>query len=226
MRLMSTPSTRSDRALVTRRRMVRAAYDLFCERGYLGTTISEVAKQAGVAVPTIYYTFGTKVALLEESLGAAIVGFDRWREPPSDPDMSELLPWHHWWAPFDSATTSDAAFDIFFSNGLSILERVAPLAAALHGAAGDPEAAEVMRVSEKRRVAAYREAVRAMAGKRGGLRTGLTPAMATDILVVLFSADLYQSIRTDRGWSTVRTTTFLRDLLSAQLLEDPRRPRP
>ena len=86
--LMSTPSTRADRALVTRRRMVRAAYDLFCERGYLGTTISEVARQAGVAVPTIYYTFGTKAVLLEESLGAAIVGFDRWREPPSDPDVS------------------------------------------------------------------------------------------------------------------------------------------
>ena len=223
---MSTPSTRTDRALVTRRRMVRAAYDLFCERGYLGTTISEVARQANVAVPTIYYTFGTKAVLLEEALGAAVLGFDRWQEPPADPDMSELLPWHQWWADFEAATTSDEAFDIFFTHGVRILERVAPLVAALHGAAGDPEAAEVMRISEKRRVAAYREAVRAMAGKRGGLRTGLTPAMATDILVVLFSADLYQSIRTDRGWSTVRTTTFLRDLLSAQLLENPRRPRP
>ena len=65
-----------------------------------------------------------------------------------------------------------------------------------------------------------------MAGKRGGLRIGLTSAMATDILVVLFSADLYQSIRTDRGWSTARTRTFLRDLLSAQLLENTRRPPP
>jgi hypothetical protein len=34
---------------------------------------------------------------------------------------------------------------------------------------------------------------------------------------VLFSAELYQSIRTGRGWSTVRTRTLLRDLLSAQL---------
>jgi AcrR family transcriptional regulator len=199
--------------------MVRAAYDLFCERGYLGTTISEVARQANVAVPTIYYTFGTKVALLEESLGAAVLGFDRWREPPADPDVSELLPWHDWWAEFEAATTSDEAFDIFFTEGVGILERVAPLVATLHGAAGDPEAAEVVRVSEKRRVAAYREAVRAMAGKRGGLRTGLTPTVATDILVVLFSADLYQSVRTGRRWSAVRTRTFLRDLLSTQLLD-------
>ena len=141
---MSTPSTRTDRALVTRRRMVRAAYDLFCERGYLGTTISEVAQQATVAVPTIYYTFGTKAVLLEEALGAAVLGFERWREPPADPDMSELLPWHQWWADFEAATTSEEAFNIFFTHGIGILERVAPLVAALHGAAGDPEAAEVM----------------------------------------------------------------------------------
>jgi AcrR family transcriptional regulator len=215
---MSTPSTRTDRALVTRRRMVRAAYDLFCERGYLGTTISEVARVASVAVPTIYYTFGTKVVLLEESLGAAIVGFDHWREPPADPDIAELLPWHHWWAEFDEASTSGEAFDVFLTHGVGILERVAPLVAALHGAAGDPEAAEVIRVSEQRRVAAYRQAVRVMAGKGGGLRPGLTAAKATDILVVLFSAELYQSIRTGRGWSSARTKALLHDLLSAQLL--------
>ena len=214
----STPSTRSDRALVTRRRMVRAAYDLFCERGYLGTTIVEVAKQAGVAVPTIYYTFGTKAVLLEESLGAAILGFDQWREPPADPDAAALLPWHLWWDPFQAAPTPEAAFDIFFNHGVGILERAAPLVTALHGAAGDPEAAEVLRVSEGRRVEAYREAIRVIGSKPGGLRSGLRPDTATDILVVLFSAPLYESIRTGRGWSTARTKTFLRDLLSAQLL--------
>jgi hypothetical protein len=36
--------------------------------------------------------------------------------------------------------------------------------------------------------------------------------------VVIFSAELYQSIRTGRGWSAPRTANFLRDLLSAQLL--------
>jgi AcrR family transcriptional regulator len=57
--------------------MVKAAYEHFCRSGYLGTVISAVAQDAGVAVPTIYYTFGTKANLLEEALGAAIVGFDQ-----------------------------------------------------------------------------------------------------------------------------------------------------
>ena len=200
--------------------MVRAAYDLFAENGYLGTTISEVAAEAGVAVPTIYYTFGTKAALLEESLGAAIVGFDRWREPPPEPEIGELLPWHPWWPEFQAAPTSDAAFDIFITTGVTVLQRVAPLVAALHGAVGDPEAAEVVRVAEGRRVESYREIVRVIAGKPGGLRPGLTAANATDIVVFLFSAELYQSIRSGRGWSAARTGSFLRNLLSAQLFGD------
>jgi AcrR family transcriptional regulator len=218
--MSTTPSTRTDRALVTRRRMVRAAYDLFCARGYLGTTISAIAEEAGVAVPTVYYTFGVKAALLDESLGAAIVGFDRWRKPPPHPQIDELLPWHGWWREFESAPTSHNAFDIFFTHGVGILGRVAPLVATLHGAAGDPEAAEVVRISEQRRVQTYRESVRVIAGRPGSLRPGLTSAKATDILVVLFSAEVYRSIRTGRGWSAQRTAAFLRELLSAQLLPD------
>ena len=200
--------------------MVRAAYDLFSVHGYLGTTISAIAKEAGVAVPTIYYTFGTKAALLDESLGAAIVGFDRWREPPPDAQIDELLPWHGWWREFESSPTSHAAFDIFFTHGVAILERVAPLVATLHGAAGEPEAAEVLRISEQRRVETYRHSVRVIAGRPGGLRPGLTSATATDILVVLFSAEFYRSIRSGRGWSARRTAAFLRELLAAQMLPD------
>lgn len=211
-------TTRSDKALATRRRMVTAAYDQFCANGYLGTTITAVATGAGVAVPTVYYTFGTKARLLDEALGAAIVGFDLWHESPPDPSIEELLPWHRWWTDLNASPTSAEAFDIFLTHGVAILERVAPLVAALHGAAGDPEAAEVARIAEQRRVESYREAVRVIAAKAGGLREGLTIKAATDVLVVLFSAELYRSIRHGRGWSAARTAQFLGDLLSAQLL--------
>ncbi len=216
-------TTRAEKALGTRRRMVKAAYDQFCANGYLGTTITAVATDAGVAVPTIYYTFGTKARLLDEALGAAILGFDRWDQPPADPFIGELLPWHHWWTDFDAATTSAEALGIFLTHGVAILERAAPLVAALHGATGDPEAAEVIRIAEQRRVQAYREAARVIAAKAGGLRDGLTVDAATDVLVVLFSAELYQSIRHGRGWSADGTAHFLRDLLSVQLLRSDSR---
>jgi AcrR family transcriptional regulator len=216
---MNPPTTRAERTLATRQRMVKAAYERFCRSGYLGTVISAVAKDAGVAVPTIYYTFGTKATLLDEALGAAIVGFDRWRKPPTNPiDIVELLPWHSWWAAFETAPTSAEALAIFVEHGVDILQRVAPLVAAMHGAAGDPEAAEVVRVGEERRVESYREAVLVVAAKPGGLRSGMSASTATDIVVALFSADLYQALAVGRGWSHRRCTAFFREVLKSQLL--------
>ena len=218
---MKPSPTRAERALATRRRMVKAAYEQFCSNGYLGTTISAVAKEAGVAVPTIYYTFGTKAALLDEALGAAIVGFDHWREPPAGPiDMAELLPWHTWWADFETAPTSADALDIFIDRGVDILQRVAPLVAAMHGAVGDPDAAQVVRIGEERRVDSYREVIRVLARKPGGLRRRLSATAATDIVVALFSAELYQALAVGRGWSHSRCTAFFHDVLTGQLLDN------
>jgi AcrR family transcriptional regulator len=202
--------------------MVRAAYDLFRNNGYLGTTVTAVAGASGVAVPTVYYTFGTKAALLGEAIGAAIVGFDLWREPPrGSVDISEMLAWHSWWAEFEAAPTSAEALDLFIAHGTGILQRVGPLVAAMHGAVGDPEAAEVVRIGEERRVDSYRAMVRAIATKPTGLRRGLTEATATDIVLVVFSADVYQALAVGRNWSHARCTAFFKDVLTAQLLGAP-----
>jgi AcrR family transcriptional regulator len=211
-------TTRAERALATRRRMVKAAYDQFCAQGYAGATVASIAQAAEVAVPTIYYTFGTKAALLGEALGAAVLGFDQWRQPPPAPQIGELLPWHRWWADFQAAPTSEAALEIFLVNGAEILERVGPLSPALTSAASDPDAAEVVGVAEQRRQEAYREALRVVAAKPGGLREGLTLFRATDILLVLFSFEVYQALRVGRGWSAQGCTGFLVDLVQEHIL--------
>lgn len=214
-----TLGTRAQRALATRRRMVKAAYDLFCANGYLGTTVTAVAERAGVAVPTIYYTFSTKAALLSEALGAAIVGFDLWREPPPEPAVAaELLPWHPWWAGFQDAPTAAAALHIFVEHGAGTLNRVAPLVPAMHGCAGDPDAAGFLELNERRRIESYREVVKVLAGKPPGLGRGLTTAAATDILAALFSPDVYQGLA-GRRWSHQRITRFFQQLLAGQLLD-------
>src|SRR5262245_6712996 len=81
------PSGRKEKALATRRRMLKAAYDAFCERGYAATTMNDIATRADVAVQTLYFTFHTKGAILEESVGAAIIGFDRW-DPRAGPAVT------------------------------------------------------------------------------------------------------------------------------------------
>ena len=213
--------TRAGRALATRRRMVRAASEIFAAEGYTGTTIAAVADRAGVAVPTVYYTFGTKTALLGEVLGAAIIGIDRWREPPAEPfELAELLPVHGWWEDLLTAATSREALDVFVGQGTDVLRRVGPLMPALHGASGDTEGQELLRVSEERRVDTYREVLRRVAETPGGLRDGLDLETATDIVVVLFSPETYQGLL-GRGWSHERCTEFFREVLGDRLLGPP-----
>jgi len=57
--------TRRD-AVATRRKLVRAALDLFTTRGYHATTTPAIAARAGVAEGTIYRHFASKEALLNE----------------------------------------------------------------------------------------------------------------------------------------------------------------
>ena len=65
---------RADQAEQTRRRVLEAAFDLFADRGYAGTTIAAVAERAGVSPETIYLSVGGKRGLLEGVIETAIAG--------------------------------------------------------------------------------------------------------------------------------------------------------
>src|SRR5437899_12751928 len=66
--------SRRDRADATRLRIVKAAYDLFCERGYAGTMLADVAQRSGVAVATVRFVFHTKAELLSRAYAFAVLG--------------------------------------------------------------------------------------------------------------------------------------------------------
>ncbi|HZE14290.1 MAG TPA: TetR family transcriptional regulator, partial [Mycobacterium sp.] len=51
---------RQRQAAATRVRVVRAARRVFARRGYGAATMAEIARSAGVAVPTVYKLYGTK----------------------------------------------------------------------------------------------------------------------------------------------------------------------
>lgn len=212
-------ATRAARALDTRRRMVTAAYRLFCDRGYLGTTMTAVAVEANVAVQTLYYTFHTKAELFGEAVGAAVVGFDHWSGPHGLPiPVDELPRMLTWWEEFQSAPDTAGALKMFVHHGVDVLERVAPLVTALHGSAGDPDAVAVAQLGEERRVDSYRAAVHTLAHKDGGLRPGVSVSEATDVMLVLFSAEVYQALASGRGWSRARCERFFTEVLASQLL--------
>lgn len=201
------PQPRRERTLATRRRMVGAAYRLFCENGYVATTMEAIAREADVAVPTLYFTFHTKGAILGEALGAAVMGLDEPLPPEDAP----------WYRAFEAEPDPRRALRIVVENAAVILRRVGPLTAAIHAAANDPEVATVLDLGERRLHESYRGLVRLLA-RKGGLRRGLTVARATDIMFVLLGPDLFDALASGRGWSFAECKRWLVEVLSQQLL--------
>ncbi len=70
-------SALTPRAEATEGRIVAAASELFVQRGYRGTTMSDVARAAGVSDRTVYVRFATKAHLLKRAIDVAVVGDTR-----------------------------------------------------------------------------------------------------------------------------------------------------
>ena len=69
------PSTlRQAQTSHTEARILSAASQLFLARGYLATTLADVAEHASVGARTVYVRFGTKAALFARVVDVAIAG--------------------------------------------------------------------------------------------------------------------------------------------------------
>ncbi|MCB9555595.1 MAG: TetR/AcrR family transcriptional regulator [Deltaproteobacteria bacterium] len=68
MDALGTATRRQRQKAETRRVLLDAARRCFCERGFDGTTIGDIARAADVAPGTIYVHFATKEALVDELL--------------------------------------------------------------------------------------------------------------------------------------------------------------
>jgi AcrR family transcriptional regulator len=58
----------------TRDRLLDAAAEVFCERGYEGTTVAEVARRAGLTTGAIYANFRDKAELLLQTIERGSTG--------------------------------------------------------------------------------------------------------------------------------------------------------
>jgi AcrR family transcriptional regulator len=182
--------------------MVEAAYKLFSERGW-NVPLTAIAEEAGVAVQTLYFTFHTKVALLNEALALAVLGDDQ-PIPPHE------RPWFHAMA---GEPDVRMAIAMVVDNTMPIFARVAPLARALRS--GDPEIVAMWQRSEQLRHDGYRKLVQTIA-KKAELAVGLDEAV--DIAFMLLSPDLYWMAVSERGWSPERWSSWLKRALADALL--------
>jgi AcrR family transcriptional regulator len=118
-------STVNRQAARSEKLIVEAATRLFVERGYVATTLSDVADAADIAERTIYGRFGTKAALFKRVLDVATVG---------DVEPVDVLG-RDWMQQSFEAKTLKARIAAFAAAGRQIMERTGDLLAVAYQAA-------------------------------------------------------------------------------------------
>ncbi|MBW2060519.1 MAG: TetR family transcriptional regulator [Deltaproteobacteria bacterium] len=66
-----------EQAEITRKKILRAAREIFCREGYSSTRLEEVAKKAGVTRGAIYWHFGDKYKLFVSLLDEGFRGYSK-----------------------------------------------------------------------------------------------------------------------------------------------------
>lgn len=199
-------SKRREQARATRRAILDAARALFVERGYPATTLQAVADEAGVAVQTVYATFGNKMELLRQVIDVAVVGDDE-AIPLIQREAVQRIE-----AEADQRTRARLQAVLI----REIAERTAPVAMVARGAAGaDPEAAELWRRFMAERRVGMAHAARVLSG-RDGLRLPIEDA--ADVIHVLWSPEVYTMLVHELGWTAERYETWMTDALERLLL--------
>jgi TetR/AcrR family transcriptional regulator of autoinduction and epiphytic fitness len=207
-RVKSKRTSRADRARVTRRRIIETATRLFTADGYAATTMEQVAAQSGVAVQTMYYTFGTKGQVLCEAMEFAGAG-------EHDPIPVHQRPWM---IEALAARSPHRSLALGVEHGVDIYERAAPLWPAVNAAAlVDPAVERYWSGVSSRRRAGIRRLVGRIS-ELDGLRARLDVERATDIMFVLNGHATFQGLVIEADWNLPTYKAWLYSTLVEQLL--------
>ncbi|OOC55745.1 MULTISPECIES: TetR/AcrR family transcriptional regulator [Nocardiopsis] len=209
MNQVKTGGKRAEKARMTRMRMLEAAKELFVANGFGATPMQDVADRAGVAVQTLFYTFGTKKALLKQVVDTAIAGDD-------EPVPTLERAWFR-----DAAGRPDArsALEAHVDGTGRVLARVAGVSEMLRvAAATDPAVGGLWGEDAPAdpRYTVQTAFARALVDKPGAA-PGLDAASAADELYAVLGPELYLALVRDRGWPHERWEDWAREVLTARL---------
>jgi len=199
---------RKAQARQTRLLIIAAARQLFFQNGYAGTTIEAIAGQAGVAPETVYSVFGNKLAILSALVDVSVVGDDEpiplLQRPDIQAARQETDP-HHLLQKF--------ARDVY-----DVMQRMSPVFALLGATAkAEPEIATLRRRLLAERLQGMTFLVEMLA-RIAPLRPEITSERAAETVWALSSAEVFQLLTIERGWSQAQYIDWLVDALERLLL--------
>jgi len=181
---------RQQQALATREEIFRQAEKMFLDNGYVGTTIDAIAREAGVAVQTIYNSAGSKAAILNTILERIVTGTD------ASVTVSEIMT-----ARVEAATDLPAAVQVLADWMVEFNGRAGAVFAVLKQAAAvDPEVDRLDRMRSRRRLQNYRRAA-AQFRERGAIPPGTSDAEMAASIWAIGHPDVYTALVVEAGWA-------------------------
>ncbi|MGH2886814.1 MAG: TetR/AcrR family transcriptional regulator [Solirubrobacteraceae bacterium] len=208
---------REQRAQQTRARILAAARQLFLADGYAPTTMSSVAREAGIAEKTLYLAFPSKASLLEGVIQTTIGGAQE-RVPLAT--QHELV----------MQSPPQEMLTRFAEGNAGVMERTARVLALAEAAAViDPELA-VFRDRGHQAMRARFGGIAAALKARDALATGITQEHAAATIYAVANDSVYLRLVDGYGWTTEDYARWLGRLLTTALTDQqsdkPRPPRP
>jgi AcrR family transcriptional regulator len=198
---------RREQAAATRRAILGAAQLLFERRGYAATSMAEIAKEAGVALKTVYLAFETKSGVLRAVWHLLLRG-DEGPAPVGERD---------WYREVLEERDPERKLRLNARNSTRVKRRAGALLDVIRAAAPvDPDIGGLW----DRIQSDFYENQRAIFESlpRSALRPGLDLARATDILWTLNHPTVYWLLAHERGWTPEAYEEWLGDAFCAELL--------
>jgi AcrR family transcriptional regulator len=199
---------RRQQAADTRRDILGAAARLFAAHGFAATTMAAIAREAGVALKTVYLAFETKSGLLRELWHLLLRG---------DDDNAPVAE-RRWYQ--EVLEECDAARQLRLNarNSRVVKERAGPLLVVIREAAAlDPETAVLWDRIQREFYANQRSIVETL-DERSALAPGLDVTRASDILWTLNHPDVWALLVGARGWTPEQYEQWFGDTSCTQLL--------
>jgi AcrR family transcriptional regulator len=181
----------------TRRRIARAARDLFLRQGWGETTVRDVARTAGVSVPTVYAIYGNKKGLALALMDAADLAADPERLL-ADLDGADAR----------TQLAASVAFDC------RLFERAGDVLTLLREAGRtEPDLAAAYREGPRRG-----DTARLHAFSSWQLRVGVDPRTAVDTYAAICNLAAYTDLTVERAWPADRVESWWVEVLTREIL--------
>jgi AcrR family transcriptional regulator len=200
---------RAQQAAATRRAILDAAQALFEKDGYAATPMASIAKEAGVALKTVYLAFETKSGVLRALWHLRLRG-DEGSAPMGQRD---------WYRQMLEEPDPERQLKLNAGNSTVVKARLGSLMEVIRsGARADPDIAKLWANIQAEFLDNQRAIVESLQRKKA-LARGLKVARAADILWALNHPDLYQLLVSERGWTPEQYEKWLAQATASQLLK-------